>query len=232
MNSHTIYIPRLTPALSCAVRELVRYGITTVPSADEADAILLPVPTPADMDASIFKGHTVIGGNLPKSIPHTVDLLQDADYLAQNAAITAEAAIGMILSNLSPSLTDAPVLILGWGRIGKVLAKLLQALGTPVSICAHKTEDRAMLNAMGYHPFRSEDLPTFRCIVNTAPAPILTEDDMSHVNPSCYLLELASGTYLPEGHVTQGRGLPGKCKPEASGTLIARTVARYLKGEV
>lgn len=230
MDTHCIYIPDPTPALSFAAKKLVELGFTLVPSTDEAHAILLPVPTPVDCDLSLFKNHLVIGGNLKKTPQNSIDLLQDANYLAQNAAITAEGALGLILPQLTNSLKHSPILILGWGRIGKVLAKKLQQLGVPVSVYARKESDKAMLNALGYSLFRTEDLSKYCCIVNTATAPILNENDVSYVNPNCYLLELASKKYIPGDRVVHGRGLPGKCKPEASGELIAKTVAQYLQG--
>ncbi len=230
MNDHEIYIPYPTPALSFAAGKLIQLGFTLVPSASEADTVLLPVPTPADCDLSLFKGHRIFGGNLSENTKLSTDLLKDANYLAQNAAITAEGALGMILPQLKNALAASPVLILGWGRIGKCLAKKLQQLGAPVSVYARKVSDQAMLQALGYRLFCPEDLRQYSCIVNTATAPILTDDDMSQVNPNCYLLELASKKYIPGDRVVHGRGLPGKCKPEASGELIANTVAQYLLG--
>lgn len=230
MNEISVYIPRLTPALSHAAHGLLTCGIRTSASATDADAVLLPVPTPADMDLSPFRDDLLIGGMLPDPLPHKIDLLQDPLYVAQNAAITAEAALGMILPHLSGRFQDSPVLILGWGRIGKVLAKLLAAIGVPVSIYARAPRDNAMLEALGYGRYAPEDLPKYRCVVNTVPALILSAGELSRLRPDCYLLELASGAFLPAERTESGRGLPGKKKPEASGRLIAQTVARHLKG--
>ena len=182
------------------------------------------------MDPKLYGDRCIIGGHLDTTAKNTIDLLCDPDYLAQNAAITAEAALGLILPQLTDSLNASPILILGWGRIGKCLAKKLQQLGVPVSVYARKGSDQAMLLALHYKLYHPNDLPKYRCIVNTATAPILTEDNISYVNPSCYLLDLASSKFIPGETVVHGRGLPGKCKPEASGKLIAHTVAQYLQG--
>ena len=87
-----------------------------------------------------------------------------------------------------------------------------------------------MLEALGYGTYAPEYLPNNRCVVNTAPAVNLSSRELSQLRPDCYLLELASGTFLPAECTESGRGLPGKKKPEASGHLIAQTVARHLKG--
>ncbi len=230
MNENTIYIPNPTKALSFAARELPQLGCTLVSSASDARAVLLPIPTPANMDPKLYGDRCIIGGHLDTTVKNAIDLLCDPDYLAQNAAITAEAALGLILPQLTDSLNASPILILGWGRIGKCLAKKLQQLGVPVSVYARKGSDQAMLLALHYKLYHPNDLPKYRCIVNTATAPILTEDNISYVNPSCYLLDLASAKFIPGETVVHGRGLPGKCKPEASGKLIAHTVAQYLQG--
>ena len=69
MNEISVYIPRLSPALSHAAQTLAAQGITTAPSATDADAILLPVPTPADLDLAPFRNDLVVGGVLPDHIP-------------------------------------------------------------------------------------------------------------------------------------------------------------------
>ena len=85
---------------------------------------------------------------------------------------------------------------------------------------------------MGYRYATREELgrslSRYHCIVNTIPAPVLTEAEPTR--PGCLKLELASGIWLPGEDVTLAHGLPGKYKPEASGALIAKTIAKYLGG--
>lgn len=230
MLTHAVYLPKLTPALAHAAAELPYFGISTAASAHDADAVLLPIPTPPEMELSTFKDCTMIGGNLPGTLPNAVDLLKDPEYLTANAAITAQAALEMILPNLPLTFGASPVLVLGWGRIGKLLSAYLKALGIPVSIFARNPKDRALLLALGYSPYRRSDLPEYHAVINTIPAVVLTEQDLLSVRPSCYLLELASGHFLLSDRAESGRGLPGKKKPNASGRLIAQTAARILKG--
>ena len=59
---------------------------------------------------------------------------------------------------------------------------------------------------------------------------MLTDADARTIHPDCLKLELASGIWLPGEDVVLAHGLPGKCKPEASGTLIAKTIAYHLGG--
>lgn len=181
---------------------------------------------------------TVIGGNLDHPILagyDTMDLLKDADYQAQNASITAHCAIKTALPYLGITLLHCPVLIIGWGRIGKCLGKLLQSLGADVTISARKEADRAMIRALGYHAADtgnlSDILPRFRLIYNTVPEMVLPAHAAGLCRPDCVKIELASRPGIGGKDVIDGRGLPGKLAPESSGKLIAETILRLLKEE-
>lgn len=236
MNHITMYIPALTEALGCAGRILGSQGIVFTANAADAEYLLYSAPTKPETMADFTTGQTVIGGNLDflSDSVQRIDLLKDPYYLSANAAITAEAALGMILQQLKCSIPRAKILILGWGRIGKCLTHQLHHLNAEVSVYARRQEAQAMLRALGYHPITPEGLRQrlrqFHCIVNTAPAPILRAEDACRMRPDCFKLELSSGLYLPGGDVVHARGLPGKCKPDASGALIAETVLRHLGG--
>lgn len=236
MEPINLYIPIPTPALTHAARYLQQAGVRLRESAEEADYLLYPSPTPLTALEDYRHGATVIGGNLDflNTCVNRIDLLKDPFYLSDNAAITAEAALGMILSRLTCAVSDAHVLILGWGRIGKCLTHQLRHLNAPVSVFARRPEDQAMLRALGYRPITAGELPglvnRFRCVVNTAPAPILSEQDAKRLRPDCFRLDLASVRSIPGPGVLHAKGLPGKYKPESSGRLIARTILYHIGG--
>lgn len=209
----------------------------------QATHLLLPVPsfTP---DGSIIGGGnlrtlltllpgniTVIGGNLdrPELTGYaTVDLLQDPAYLALNAQITAHCAVKLALNQLPIILDGCPVLVIGWGRIGKCLAQLLRQMGAKVTVCARKETDRSILAAMGYKTvdFHAVNLSAYKVIYNTAPTMLF---------PTCpgnaLKIDLASRLGLGSEDVIWARGLPGKDAPESSGTLIAQTLIPILRKE-
>lgn len=233
---NTIYIPYPTPPLVIARQELARAGIPMVEEAEDAEYLLYPAPTALTALGDYTADKTLIGGNLDFLNPtvRRIDLLKDPHYLAANAAITAEAALGLILNNLNCSITEAEILILGWGRIGKCLTHQLKVLDTHLTVFARNPSDRALLTAMGYRAIRAQELtqelPKFRVIVNTAPAPILADYDVRLIAPDCFKMDLASTLSIPGDGVLHAKGLPGKCKPEASGELIAQTILRLLPG--
>ena len=177
---------------------------------------------------------TVVGGNLNhpalKGYP-VLDLLTDAGYLAQNAAITAKCALRAAAPKLTAVLPECPTLVIGWGRIGKCLSKLLRGLGAQVTVAARKASDRAILAALGYSSIDIGDipalLPTVRLLFNTAPEKVLSGKQLAGCR-HCVKIDLASKPGLEGPDVITARGLPGRYTPESSGKLIAETVLRLI----
>ena len=177
---------------------------------------------------------TVVGGRLddPTLAHYRVwDLLHDEEYLAQNAAITADCALRVAAPLLRTTFSQTPVLILGWGRIGKCLGRMLQALGCDVTVAARSEKDRALLGALGFKPMDPgcwPELTGFRLIFNTVPYPILPAEKTAR-RKDCVKIDLASRQGIEGEDVVWARGLPGIHAPESSGKLIADTILRKIK---
>lgn len=247
MDKRLIYCAGSTKATRHAATYLKSLGLpfTTTPG-ESVGHLLLDVPSfspsgqlrgggAVEKLLEQLPGDVIIyGGNLthPALINYrTVDFLQDAIYLAENAYITAECALDVALPYLDITLRDCPALIIGWGRIGKCLGRMLQAIGADVTIAARKAADRAMIHALGYHTvdtMRLEDsLLHYRLIFNTVPERILRREQMARCQPNCVKIELASKDGMEDEDVIIARGLPGIHMPESSGKLIAETFLRF-----
>lgn len=248
MNDILIYAAGNAPAVRCAAQALAQRGLAvTEQGCADATHLLLPAPS-FDADGRIRGGGilehiladlkenvTVIGGGLehPALVGYrTMDLLRDGQYLARNAAITAECAIRVASQQLPTTVDGCPMLIVGWGRIGKCLAAKLKAAGAAVSVAARKKTDRDMLLALGYG---AEDpqllrhgLGKYRVIFNTVPAMVLRAEQMAFCSRSCIKIELASQPGMEGSDIISALGLPGKMVPEASGQLMARSIVRLL----
>lgn len=186
----------------------------------------------------------VLGGNLGSyrapleaTGAKVIDYFQDEELTAANADITAEGAIGLVMSRLPVTLSGLPVLVCGWGRIGQLLAMKLRALGAKVTVSARKEKDLGLIRAMGYGTMVTGDLGRlgyFRVIFNTVPAPVYSGIDLLHAGEDCLLVELASVPGLedsPLRPVISGSGLPGSYAPETAGRLIGRTILRLVETE-
>ena len=236
MDKITIRTAGNSAALRYAVKALENAGCTF---GDDARFLLLPVPS-FEADGSIKGGGTlpelkedtiILGGMLdrPELSKYTcIDFLKDPLYTAQNAKITAHCALRLAMNSIPVIPEGQPVLVIGWGRIGKCLAQLLKSIGAKVTVAARKESDRVMLNALGYKATSTADLDTapYRVIFNTVP---------EMVCPDCagkgLKIDLASRPGLGGEDVIWARGLPGKDAPESSGQLIAQTALRFIYGK-
>ncbi len=216
-----------SPALLHARNCLESWGYPVSADPSRATHLLLPVPTKdaADNLPPLRPEVTVFGGNLPELPYKQVDLLQDEYYLVENAAITAQCALGY--ADLLPGM---PALVIGWGRIGKHLAPLLSQASAKVTVAVRKQSDHDALKALGMDAVYLADLQPekYTVIFNTAPAPVLAAENCRE---DAILIDLASQKGIAGNRVIWARGLPGKDAPELSGNLIAKTVLRYALGK-
>jgi len=246
MSKYIFYPATRSPALIAAAETLKSkgYGVVSRPC-ESVTHLLLPVPS-FEPDGTIKGGGelqelltvlpnkiTIIGGNLNCIKDYkTMDLLKDPSYLAANAYITAHCAIRLAMMRLPVTMRGCKVLIIGWGRIGKCLTRLLRSLEADLTVAARKETDRAMAMALGYKAIPidciDKELDRYRLIFNTVPAPILSIDQTKECNEKCLMMDLASTPGMESPDVLWARGLPGKDAPESSGALIAKTVIRLL----
>ena len=163
------------------------------------------------------------------------------DFVAGNAAITAEGALSMLMGADERTLWGSRVLVTGWGRIGRLLSRRLADLGAEVTVAARRGSHRAEawtlgLNALDYAGAEAE-IGEYDYIVNTVPARVLTEAMLCCVAADAALLELASppGGFdrnLAENiglRVLSAPGLPGKYAPLAAAQLMRGAVYAALR---
>lgn len=248
MAKYLIYPVGTTAASQYAADYLTKAGLTIVDHpTPEVTHLLMDVPSfgndgmlrgggnPQRILETLPQYITVVGGNLRHQALDEYrvwDFLQEEAYLAQNAAITADCAVQVAAPLLKTTFAQSPALIIGWGRIGKCLGRLLKGMGCSVTVAARKASDRAMLRALGYDAADPADLRLdgFRLLFNTVPELILNKEQLSHYK-DCVKIDLASRKGLEGDDVIWARGLPGIYAPESSGRLIADTFLRKLKEE-
>lgn len=179
----------------------------------------------------------ICGGNLSHPALdgyETVDFLKDETYLCENAYITAECALDVALPYLTRTIRGCEILIIGWGRIGKCLARLLKSLDAEVTVAARNPKDRAMVCALGYKATAINNLTAmlgdFCLLYNTVPYPILTPVQLENCREDCVKIELASKDGMAGDDIIIARGLPGIHMPESSGRLIAETFLKLCFG--
>ena len=240
MHDLIFYCAGSSKAMIYAAAFLAEEGAHFMPKPDHTVThLLLPVPS-FEADGSIKGGGdlkevlsqlprsvTVVGGGLRRSelAGYEVwDLLEDPWYLARNASITAHCTLELALAKLPITLENCPVLVIGWGRIGKCLCKLLRGLGADVTVAARKESRRVMIDALGYHSCTMESIrpEAYRLVINTVPATILPS-----VPGTALKIDLASVPGMYGRDVLWARGLPNTLAPESSGELMCKVITRW-----
>lgn len=169
-----------------------------------------------------------------------VDYFQREELTVANAAATAEGTVQVILEHLERSLLGSQCLVLGFGRIGKLLCHRLTAMGTRVTAAARRPESLAWARAYGYETAdigRLEgNLGAFDVVVNTVPEPVFGADRLRELKPDCLCVDVASvqGIDLSAAEALGleciwARGLPGKLMPKTAGAVIRDTVYTIIK---
>lgn len=124
------------------------------------------------------------------------DYYKREDLTILNAIPTAEGAINIAMQELPITLSGSKALVLGYGRIGKILAHKLYGLHTDIYISARKHEDFAWINAFGYKGIAydelDESIDQFDVIFNTVPALLLDDNRLKKLKPNVVIIDLAS----------------------------------------
>ncbi len=169
-----------------------------------------------------------------------IDYLCREELAILNAIPTAEGAIQIAMEESHFTLHSSKCLILGNGRIGKILAKMLSGIGAEVTVAARKKGDIAYAFAMGHKTTAITDVEDiadeFDIIFNTAPSLILDFHLLSKLKRDVLIIDLASkpgGVDFDEARrqglkVIWALSLPGKVAPDTAGDIICSTILNIL----
>lgn len=231
-----------------------------------ADYLVLPMPCSEDsvwltapfsrhkialsgLPAMLRSGGLTFGGRMSSGVRQlfTDAGIEAIDYFAReetsvrNAIPTAEGAIQIAMEELATTIYGLRILLIGYGRIAKVLARILLAMGARVTVAARSCADRAWAEQDGCETIHTNQLTalaaSFDLIYNTAPALLLDAACLRTLQPDTLIIDLAS---KPGGvdfetasacgvKVVWALSLPGKYAPITAGQIIAGTICNILE---
>lgn len=175
-----------------------------------------------------------------------IDILKREELAVLNAVSTAEGTIKIAIEETPKNLLGSNILVMGFGRIGKILSNMLKGFGANVACEARKHSDLAWIKAYGYEPIPlsnlKENLNRFDVIINTIPYIILDKDNLENVRDDALIIDLASNPGGVDREAIKEKqikfiwalSLPGKVAPVTSAEFIKVTlynIFNEIKGE-
>jgi len=170
-----------------------------------------------------------------------IDIMKREELAVLNTIATAEGTIQVAIENTNKIIHGSEILILGFGRIGKVLARKLAGLSAKVTCAARKDEDLAWIQAYGHKATNinslGENLKIYDIIINTVPHIILNEERLKYIKKDCLLIDLASNPGgIDKKSVKDNKlkfvwalSLPGKVAPITTAEFIKDTIYNIIK---
>lgn len=170
----------------------------------------------------------------------TVDYFEREDFNLLNAVPTAEGAVQIVMKERSSVLYKSKVLVTGFGRISKVLIKILLAMGAEITVTARRYSDLLWAEIMGCKGIHisefEETVHEYDIIFNTIPAMILDKNILYKIKRDSLIIDLASkpgGVDFEAANVfgikaIHALALPGKAAPVTAGEIIACTAFNIL----
>lgn len=199
--------------------------------------------------ANCLKEKTLIAGNISEDVKRRleesnvsyIDILKREEFTVLNTIATAEGTLQIAMEETQRTVHGSKVLVMGFGRIGKVLAKMLDGIGAKVYCEARKDEDIAWIKAYGYNPIHlndlNENLSQFEIIISTIPYQVLDKERLNLVRKDAVIIDLASNPGGVDRKAAKEKGLkviwalslPGKVAPLTSAEYIKETLYHVLE---
>lgn len=231
------------PTLAAAIAE-APYVIGPVPCSKDGLHLRMPLSAKIVLCSELFEqlnGKSFIAGALGtlKQYPcsgELFDVLARPEMAIKNAIPTAEGAIMLAMENSLITLHDSRCMVLGFGRIAKVLCHHLQALGAHVSMAARNPEDLTWAGLYGYTPYSvyamEEGLKQAEFIFNTVPKVLLKQQELELLKPSCLIVDLASVPFGIDYEAAKALQLQAICAQSLPGKVAPATAAAYIRDAV
>ena len=217
---------------------------------EDADIIVLPVPTTKDgqtvfaplSDKKIYledvktkvQNQLILCCNYKFEGKNFIDYNTLDSFALLNAVPTAEGAIALAINETPYTLWKNNVLVIGFGRVGKILADRLKGMNANVTVSARKPQDFATLSALGYNYINTQKLCDiyldFNVIFNTVDAEVLTKNALENC-PADLIIDLSTKGGFDLNYAKalgikafKPGGIPGVIAPETAGVILAKTV--------
>lgn len=170
-----------------------------------------------------------------------VKITEDEIFAHKNAELTAEGVLPIIIDNTEKSVKSLKFAVVGLGRVGKCVCKILTDLRLNVTPVATSEQESLISCVFITDEFlrRSDlDLAVKNCdvIINTVPAKVLTADVLKNAPSGALIIDLASNPGGADYPFCEANGiniihalsLPGKVAPYNAALYLKERIYRAL----
>ncbi len=120
------------------------------------------------------------------------NIMKDEKFQAVNSRLTAEGALMAMIEHSPKSIADCYVLVLGFGRMGAAVAKLLNKLDIKLDIATTSSLRPAYAFANNVIPMHGFDFSAYDIIINTVPLAVVKDVDLMTMKKDTVYIDLAS----------------------------------------
>lgn len=168
------------------------------------------------------------------------DLMEDEQVAQENALVTAEAVAAEILKVSGYSIRTQKVIVTGYGRCGRAVANLLQAMGANVTVLARSQAARKAAKADGHNAsdfaYAADEAYGTYTVVNTVPDVVVTETMIRELPKEAVIIDIASAPggvdrSMAEAYkipVIHALGLPSRYTTRTSAKILADAIQRQM----
>lgn len=183
----------------------------------------------------------VIGYGIPNGIKEKLvgsgaalyDAKDDERFTCENAHLTVIGALPEIITARKTSVEDTSFGVIGYGRIGAELVRVLLSLGTYPVVFSGRSEIVKELASVGIHAvlgYPEEELYAIDVLINTAPTSITDKEGCLRITRSgTVIFDLASGeNFGGSEDVIRLPAVPTRVYPISAGRAVVRGFIRSL----
>lgn len=169
-----------------------------------------------------------------------IEIADDDELAILNAVPTAEGALRLAIELTPYTIHGSRIVILGYGRVGKVAARLFKSVNAKVTIVARNIKQLALAEAFGFETVNFDNknnaIKYADIIINTIPSKVIDKNDLTNLSTSCVIIDLASQPGGIDYETARqydviavlASGLPGKVAPLTAGEIISRVLPKLI----
>ncbi len=250
-----VWLDLFDPAYACRWPKDMGFDIVVLPYpfCERDGMILTPLathPLPAqDVAVQIPEHSRVLTGSLGDILQSAAQMRRwqihnpgwEESFAVGNAVPSAEGAISAAMTASDTCVHGSSCLVVGYGRLGRLLARMLRGLGAQVQVVARKEKDRTWIRAEGHtacdYERLSNHIGDIQFVFNTVPALVFDEELLALTRRDVQVIDLASAPYGVDFDAAKRLGrrawiepsLPGRYAPMYAGGVLLEVLEEILK---